>query len=177
MRAGPYRGLFPGHVAPVPGRVVVMPCRVAARMHALARSVVGPSGQDTKNCILDPSPVARHVASAAARVAAPLRLVEGRWSPYRSPWCAMSRRQACPFCHDTKDCIATRSASQATRTRVGLYRAHCVPYRGACSAVSWARLAVSWPCPAVSRPSPSAPKPACLLSLLCATIHCIVTQF
>ena len=59
----------------------------------------------------------RHVERAATRVAASCAVSWRTDALYRSPWCVVSRRQACPSCHVTKNCIATHSTSQALRVR------------------------------------------------------------
>ena len=57
---------------------------------------------------------------------------------YRSPWRAVSGRQACPSCHDTIVCIVTHFASQAP---------HALACRPAVSQGAWALCHSAWvPC-------------------------------
>ena len=65
--------------------------------------------------IVAPSPVVSRLCPAM------LLLARARCccvaATYRSPWHAVSGRQACPSCHDTIVCIVTHFASQAPRAR------------------------------------------------------------
>ena len=113
------RTLRPGHAhsarwAPCrrPCPALLWSCRCEhARADALCRSAVLRPSITIQKMYRDSSPCrapCRSRCRTCRRVSTPCRR-----APYRSPWRAMSRRQACSSCHDTIVCIVTHLPAHA----------------------------------------------------------------